>query len=348
MSAAAQSLTPPDGFSIGRHFIAGRAVLAPMAGLTDQAFRNLCRDHGAALAISEMTTADTRLWGSTKSRSRLRLAGENGLRSVQIAGSEPEQLADAARAATTLGADIVDINMGCPAKKVCNKLSGSALLRDEALVRDILQAVVTATPLPVTLKIRTGWNRDNRNGPRVAQLAEEAGIQALAVHGRTRECMFRGEAEYATIRAIKQAVTIPVIANGDITSPEKAADVLAQTGADAIMIGRGALGRPWIFRQINAFLQTPDETSGLSSRCIKNAQKSTQTVPTHFVRDIMLAHLTALHELHGEVRGVRIGRKHLSWYCKYLAGAARFRDTVVRVNSAADQLQLIKNFFDEN
>ncbi len=342
------ALQVDDGFYIGPHFIAGRAVLAPMAGLTDQAFRNLCRDHGAALAVSEMTTADTKLWSSAKSRSRLRLAGENGLRIVQIAGSEPAQLANAARAAAGLGADIIDINMGCPAKKVCNRLAGSALLQDEGLVRDILQAVVGATALPVTLKIRTGWNPENRNGPRVARIAEDAGIKAVSVHGRTRACMFRGEAEFATIREIKRAVRIPVIANGDITMPAKAADVLRDTGADAVMIGRGALGRPWIFRQINEFLQAADERRKLSEGCIKNSQKASQTMPTEFVRDIILAHLAALHKLHGEARGVRIGRKHLTWYCKYLENAGEFRNAVVRVESAAGQMQLTKDFFDKN
>ncbi len=341
-----------NGFSIGHHRIAGRCLLAPMAGLTDQAFRNLCREHGAALAVSEMTTADTRLWHSPKSRSRLVLEGENGLRVVQIAGSEPAQLAAAARAAAARGADIIDINMGCPAKKVCNKLSGSALLQDEQLVAAILSAVVAATDLPVTLKIRTGWNRENRNGPRIARIAEQSGVVSLSVHGRTRACMFKGEAEYDTIREIKQSVSIPVIANGDIDSPQKAADVLALTGADAIMIGRGALGRPWIFGQINEFLNMPDESPGLNSGCAKNSQKSSfagfQSLPGNSVRDIMLAHLYALHRLHGENRGVRIGRKHLTWYCRYLQDAEEFRNAVVRVETAAEQLQLTQAFFDKN
>jgi tRNA-dihydrouridine synthase B len=348
MSAAADNLNQTAGFHIGPHFIAGRCVLAPMAGLTDQAFRNLCREHGAAMAVTEMTTADTRLWDSTKSRSRLQLDGENGLKVVQIAGSEPAQLAEAAAAATVMGADIIDINMGCPAKKVCNKLSGSALLKDEQLVAEILHAVVAATTLPVSLKIRTGWNPENRNGPQIAAIAEAAGVQSLSVHGRTRACMFKGDAEYETIRQIKQAVSIPVIANGDIVSPQKAADVLRLTGANAIMIGRGALGRPWIFQQINDFLHDEDKNRALNTGWSKNGQQGFETLPVEAVRDIILTHLNELHRLHGESRGVRIGRKHLTWYCKYLQGAEKYRNAVVRVESAAGQLQLTKAFFDQN
>jgi len=316
-----------------------------MAGLSDQAFRNLCRDHGAAMAVSEMTTADTRLWNSPKSRSRLHLDGENGLKIVQIAGTEPEQMAEAAAAVTSRGADIIDINMGCPAKKVCNKLAGSALLQDEALVTEILAAVVSATRLPVTLKIRTGWDEDHKNAPAIAAIAEDAGIQALTVHGRTREGMFKTDAEYDTISALKKRVAIPVIANGDIDSPEKALQVLRHTGADAVMIGRGALGRPWIFRQINAFLESSDEASALNPGCTKIDQMVPERLPVQAVRDIMIAHLNALHRLHGESRGVRLGRKHLTWYCKYLEGAGDFRNAIVRVESATAQLQLINVFF---
>jgi len=319
-----------------------------MAGLTDQAFRNLCRDQGAALAVSEMTTADTRLWNSPKSRSRLQLDGENGLKIVQIAGTEPTQMAEAAAAVTARGVDIIDINMGCPAKKVCNKLAGSALMKDEALVREILDAVVDSTTLPVTLKIRTGWDEQHKNAPLIAAIAEEAGIQSLTVHGRTREGMFKTDAEYDTIRDIKNAVSIPVIANGDIETPEKALWVLHHTGANAVMIGRGALGRPWIFGQINAFLESSDETTALNSDWVKIDQKGAEKVPASAVRDIMLAHLTALHRLHGDHRGVRLGRKHLTWYCKYLEGAEEFRSTIVRVESATAQLQLTKEFFAEH
>jgi len=341
-----------NGFSIGPHHIAGHTVLAPMAGLTDQAFRNLCRAHGAAMAVTEMTTADTALWSTAKSRSRLRLKGENGLRIVQIAGSEPDQLAAAAIAATDMGADVIDINMGCPAKKVCNKLSGSALLKDERRVAAILESVVGATTLPVTLKIRTGWDKQNRNGPSIARIAEDSGIRSLSVHGRTRACMFKGEAEYDTIREIKQTVNIPVIANGDIDSPQKAVHVLRHTGADAIMIGRGALGRPWIFEQINEFLKASSEhhpaNCGSTNDQPDSLSTDLQGLPAYSVRDIILSHLDALHRLHGENRGVRIGRKHLTWYCKYLRGAENFRNAVVRAESAAVQLQLTKEFFDKN
>ncbi len=326
------------GFRIGPHTINGRAVLAPMAGLTDQVFRNLCRDFGAALAISEMNTADTRLWNSAKSHTRLDFSGDNGLRVLQIAGSEPAQLAHAASAAEQLGADIVDINMGCPAKKVCRKLSGSALLQDEDLVRRILEAVTSATRLPVTLKTRTGWNPQNRNGVRIAQIAEAAGIQALSVHGRTRACMFKDTVEYETIRAIKAAVKIPVIANGDIDSVQTAREVLRLTQADAVMIGRGALGRPWIFSELNQNMNSENFSESASNVGIDLALR----------RDIIIAHLNALHQFYGEQRGVRVARKHLSWYCKYINGAANFRQKVVRAESAADQLRITKNFLEKN
>ena len=322
---------------IGTHRIRGRCVLAPMAGLSDQVFRNICRDFGAALAVSEMNTADTTLWNSRKSAPRLDLSGDNGLRVLQIAGSEPAQLAAAAKAAEQLGADIVDINMGCPAKKVCKKLSGSALLQDETLVTRILEAVTAATDLPITLKIRTGWNPDNRNGVRIAQIAEATGVKSLAVHGRTRTCMFTGHAEYDTIRAIKSAVSIPVFANGDICSAEDARHVLNYTGADGVMIGRGALGRPWIFAEINRAL---DDTKSVE-------QKLTSPLAEEDRRDIILLHLEALYRLYGEYRGVRVGRKHLTWYCKYLEGAKTFRETIVRIESAEDQLQLTANFLDK-
>jgi tRNA-dihydrouridine synthase B len=322
---------------IGPHQVRGRCVLAPMAGLSDQVFRNICRDFGAALAVSEMNTADTTLWRSRKSIPRLDLSGDTGLRVLQIAGSEPEQLAIAAKAAEQLGADIVDINMGCPAKKVCKKLSGSALLQDEELVSRILEAVTTATDIPVTLKIRTGWNPNNRNGVRIAQIAEAAGIKALAVHGRTRACMFTGHAEYATIRAIKSAVSIPVFANGDICSAQDARDVLNYTGADGVMIGRAALGRPWIFTEINRTLDDPESAE----------QKLISPLAVEDRRDIIMSHLEALYRLYGKDRGVRVGRKHLTWYCKYLEGATTFRDAVVRIESAEDQLQLTANFFDQ-
>ena len=327
-----------QAIKIGPHSISGRAILAPMAGLSDQVFRNICRDFGAAMAVSEMNTSDTALWNSRKSIPRLDLSGDNGLRVLQIAGNEPAKMAEAARAAVDIGADIVDINMGCPAKKVCKKLSGSALLRDEDLVARILAAVTAASKLPVTLKIRTGWDTSNRNGVRIAQMAEQTGIQALAVHGRTRACMFTGEAEYETIRAIKSAVSVPVFANGDIDTPAKALAVLSHTGADGVMVGRGALGRPWIFAAINHCLDG------------HSAGEQFLTTPLSMTkrRDIILSHLEALYRLYGEDRGVRVGRKHLSWYCKYLEGAKQYRETIVRAESADVQLRLTADFFNSS
>jgi tRNA-dihydrouridine synthase B len=311
-----------------------------MAGLTDQTFRNICRSFGAALAASEMSSSDTRLWNSRKSSTRLDFSGENGLRVLQIAGSEPGQLADAVRAANDLGADIIDINMGCPAKKVCSKLSGSALLQDEVLVGRILHAVTGASQVPVTLKMRTGWNTENRNGVKIAKIAEAAGISALAVHGRTRECMFRGKVEFDTIRKIKRAVTIPVFANGDIEDIEKALEVLDFTGADAVMIGRGALGRPWIFQELNSALNRSVDETGADKKMFG------QAVSPRVQRDTILLHLNALYQLYGKDRGVRVGRKHLTWYCKYLEGAEEFREKIVRIDNADNQLRLTAEFLE--
>lgn len=325
-----------DYFTIGPHKVSGRAVLAPMAGLTDQVFRNLCRNFGAALAISEMNTSDTRLWNSVKSHTRLNFSNENGLKVLQIAGSQPSQMADAAQAAQQLGADIVDINMGCPAKKVCRKLSGSALLQDEKLVTAILSAVTAATTLPVTLKMRTGWNPHNRNGVKIAKIAEASGIQALAIHGRTRACMFKGAVEFKTIRDIKAAVSIPVIANGDIDSVQMALEVLNYTRANAVMIGRGALGQPWVFRTLNRSLDSNKFS----------ASSHDANIDLELRRDTILSHLSALHDLYGEARGVRVARKHLSWYCKYLDDAENFWREVAQADHAADQLEITKNFFD--
>jgi tRNA-dihydrouridine synthase B len=319
---------------IGPHALRGRALLAPMAGLTDQPFRNICRNFGAAAAASEMSSSDTRLWNSRKSETRLNFTGENGLKILQIAGSEPTQLATAAKAAVDLGADIIDINMGCPAKKVCKKSSGSALLQDEALVSRILEAVTSASEVPVTLKIRTGWNPANRNGVRVARMAEAAGIAALAVHGRTRACMFKGDVEYHTIRDIKSAVSIPVFANGDISTVDNARDVLEYTGADAVMIGRGALGRPWFFSELNNSLNAENTGEKITNWSVSHTEQ----------RATILLHLDALYRLYGDDRGVRIGRKHLSWYCKYLQGAEEFRNCIVRIESATDQLRLTDKF----
>jgi len=301
-----------------------------MAGVTDKPFRQLCRRLGAALAVSEMVAADTSLWGTRKSIRRLDHEGEEGPIAVQLLGSDPEMMARAAAFNASLGAQIIDINMGCPAKKVCRKAAGSALLDDEGRVREILRAVVAAVDVPVTLKIRTGRDPANRNGARIARIAERSGIQALTVHGRTRACGFSGEAEYDTIRAIKQSVSIPVIANGDIDTPEKARHVLALTGADALMIGRAARGRPWIFRDIAHFLQTG---------------RSRPEPDPSWVVDILLDHLGRLYDFYGENQGVRIARKHITWFSKRHPEAAQFRSIINRTDSAKQQLQHVRNFF---
>jgi tRNA-dihydrouridine synthase B len=316
---------------IGRHLIDPPVVLAPMAGVTDKPFRQLCKRLGAGLAVSEMTTADPRLWTTRKSLKRMDHVGEPAPVSVQIAGYDPAMLAEAARYNVDHGAEIVDINMGCPAKKVCNVWSGSALLQDEALVARILEAVVGAVDVPVTLKIRTGWNRENRNGVAIAKIAESAGIAALAVHGRTRADLYEGEAEYETIAAIRDAIRLPVFANGDIDSPEKAKRVLDATRCDAVMIGRAAQGRPWIFREIAHFLATGETLAPPS--------------PSE-VRDILLGHLDDLHAFYGELQGVRIARKHLGWYAKDRPENAAFRAVVNRAESAAEQMRLTREYFD--
>lgn len=317
---------------IGPYALPNQVILAPMAGVTDRPFRLLCRRLGAGLVVSEMVTSDVRLWNSRKSRLRLLHEGDPEPRSVQIAGGDPEMLAEAARANVALGAQIIDINMGCPAKKVCNKAAGSALMKDEGLVARILDAVVKAVDVPVTLKIRTGWDRDNKNGIAVARIAEESGIQALAVHGRTRADLYTGEAEYDTIAAIKQSVSIPVFANGDIDSPQKARQVLDATGADALLIGRAAQGRPWIFREITHYLATGEllAVPGLEE-----------------VEQILLEHLAALHAFYGEVMGVRIARKHVGWYLATLPGAREFRAQFNRLESTDAQCASVRQFFAE-
>ena len=315
---------------IGPHNIDPPLILAPMAGVTDKPFRLLCKRLGAGYAVSEMTSSDPRLWRTRKSTHRLDHAGEPAPIGVQIAGADPQALAAAARHAVENGAEIVDINMGCPAKKVCNAWAGSALLQDEALVERIVRAVVTAVDVPVTLKIRTGWDRANRNGVRVARIAEEAGVRALAVHGRTRDMLYTGEAEYETIAAIKQAVRIPIIANGDVHSPQKAREVLGATGADALMIGRAAQGRPWIFREIAHFLATGEVA---------------QPPSIGVVRDTLLGHVRALHAFYGEPAGVRIARKHLAWYAKDRPENAAFRAVVNRAETADEQLRLTRDYF---
>jgi tRNA-dihydrouridine synthase B len=316
---------------IGPYVVDPPVVLAPMAGVTDKPFRLLCKRLGAGYAVSEMTTSDPRLWKTRKSLLRMDHEGEPEPIGVQIAGGDPEYLADAARYNVDNGAQIIDINMGCPAKKVCNSWAGSALLQHEDLVARILPAVVRAVNVPVTLKIRTGWDRDNVNGIRIAMIAEDAGIQAIAVHGRTRDMHYNGQAEYDTVASIKQAVRIPVIVNGDISTPAQAAAVLKATGADAVMIGRAAQGRPWIFREISHFLAT--------------GQILPHPAPVE-IRDILLGHLDHLHSFYGEEAGVRIARKHLGWYAKDRPENAAFRDVVNRAQSASEQRRLASEYFE--
>jgi tRNA-dihydrouridine synthase B len=315
---------------IGPYSLRNKLVLAPMAGVTDRPFRQLCKRLGAGMAVSEMVTSRAELRDSLKSRRRRDHEGEVEPRIVQIAGGDPEMMAEAARLNAAEGAQIIDINMGCPAKKVCNKAAGSALLQDEDLVKRILDATVAAVDVPVTLKIRTGWDREHKNGLKIAALAEQAGIQALSVHGRTRADAFKGEAEYETIRAIKAAVKIPVMANGDIETPEMARHVLAETGADAVMIGRAAQGRPWIFREIEHFLAT--------GRHLAAPEPSE-------VCSIMLGHLENLYSFYGEFSGVRVARKHIGWYLKTLPGAAGFRERVMRAETSLEQQALIRGYF---
>lgn len=315
---------------IGPYKLNNNLILAPMAGVTDRPFRQLCKRMGAGMAVSEMVSSNSLLWGSEKTRRRANHDGETEPRSVQIAGADPAMMADAARHNADNGAQIIDINMGCPAKKICNVMAGSALLTDEGLVGRILDAVVNAVDIPVTLKIRTGWDTQNKNGINIARIAEQAGIQALAIHGRTRACGYSGDAEYDTIAAIKAAVNIPVIANGDIRTPEKAKHVLQYTGADGIMIGRAAQGRPWIFGIINHYLKTGE---------IKNDP------PVNEIRTIMLEHLKQLYDFYGEYIGVRVARKHISWYSKGQTGGAIFRQLANKVATAEEQLTIIHDFF---
>jgi len=315
---------------IGPYLIDPPVVLAPMAGVTDKPFRLLCKRLGAGLAVSEMTNADPRLWHTRKSLRRMDHEGEPEPVSVQIAGYDPAMLAEAARFNVANGAQLIDINMGCPAKKVCNVWSGSALLQDEPLVARIVKAVVDAVEVPVTLKIRTGWDRQHRNALSIARIAEDAGIAALAVHGRTRADKYEGEAEYETIAAVKAAVGIPVLANGDIRTPQQARHVLDITGADAVMIGRGAQGRPWIFREVAHYLAT--------------GELLPEPEPDEVAR-ILLGHLEHLYDFYGELAGVRIARKHLGWYAKDRPENAAFRQVVNRAESAAEQSRLTREYF---
>jgi len=315
---------------IGPYQLPNQLILAPMAGVTDRPFRSLCMRMGAGMAVSEMVTSNKQLWHTRKTRLRLDHSGEQQPRSVQIAGTDPLQMAEAAKFNVDRGAQIIDINMGCPAKKVCNVMAGSALMKNESLVAQILDAVVNAVDVPVTLKTRTGWDPENKNAVAIARIAESAGIQALAVHGRTRTCGYQGEAEYETIKAVKTAVSIPVIANGDIDSPSRAAEVLKLTGADGIMIGRAAQGNPWIFREIGHLLKNESIFAPPSLDEVQN---------------VLINHLENLYDFYGSYMGVRIARKHIGWYCKHHPNTDLFKQQIVRVESTTEQLDLVTEFF---
>jgi len=317
-------------FAIGPYRVDKPVILAPMAGVTDLPFRRLCHDQGAGLVVSEMVTSDVRLWNSTKSRHRLIHDAEVSPRSVQIAGGDPEMMAEAAQQNVELGAQIIDINMGCPAKKVCNKAAGSALLKDESLVREILESVVNSVSVPVTLKIRTGWSHDQKNGLAIAKMAEDIGIQALAIHGRTRECKFQGQVEYDTIAEIKHHLSIPIFANGDIKDAQSAKFVKDYTKADGIMIGRAAQGRPWIFREVNHYLETNELLAPPS---------------LSEVRHLVINHVNALHQFYGDYLGVRIARKHVGWYLQTLADNTQFRSLFNRIDNTQEQLDKLEEFF---
>ncbi|AEF54125.1 tRNA dihydrouridine synthase DusB [Marinomonas posidonica] len=317
-------------FAIGPYCVEKPVILAPMAGVTDLPFRRLCHDQGAGLVVSEMVTSDVRLWNSTKSRHRLVHDHEVSPRSVQIAGGDPQMMAEAARQNVALGAQIIDINMGCPAKKVCNKAAGSALLKDESLVREILETVVNSVSVPVTLKIRTGWSQEQKNAMTIAKMAEDIGIQALAIHGRTRECKFQGSVEYDTIAEVKQAIQIPVFANGDIKDAKTAKFVKDYTQADGIMIGRAAQGKPWVFNEINHYLQTSEllDPPALAE-----------------VKALVIKHVHNLHQFYGDYLGVRIARKHVGWYLQTLADNTQFRSVFNRIDNTQEQLDQLEEFF---
>ncbi|MDN3678928.1 tRNA dihydrouridine synthase DusB [Vibrio tapetis subsp. quintayensis] len=316
---------------IGNYQLKNNLIVAPMAGVTDRPFRELCLRYGAGMAVSEMISSNPKVWNTAKSQQRMVHEGESGIRSVQIAGADPQLMAEAAQVSVENGAQIIDINMGCPAKKVNKKLAGSALLQHPDIIKKILTAVVDAVEVPVTLKTRTGWNTENKNCVEVAKMAEDCGIQALALHGRTKTCMYKGEAEYDSIRAVKQAISIPVIANGDIDSPEKAKFVLDYTGADALMIGRPAQGRPWIFNEILHYLENGTTMPEL---------------PYSEVKGILLGHVDALHEFYGEYLGPRIARKHVGWYLKEHEQASEFRRTFNAIEAAPLQIEALQGYFD--
>lgn len=313
---------------IGQYEIKNRIFLAPMAGITDQPFRRLCSRMGAGLTFSEMMSTNPDVWHTEKSRLRLAHHEEIGINAVQIAGSDPMEMAEAAKVNVAYGAEIIDINMGCPAKKVNKKMAGSALLREPELVAEILDAVVNAVDVPVTLKIRTGWDQAHRNCLEIAHIAEQAGISALTIHGRTKACLFNGEAEYESIKAVKQAVSIPVIANGDIDSPEKAAFVLDYTQADAVMIGRGSYGRPWLFSEISDYLlKGTVEPHSFEQKC-----------------GLMFEHIRDLHQFYGEEKGFRIARKHVGWYVEQLKPDSNFRRAFNALDSTKEQLKALEDF----
>ncbi|MDD4929400.1 MAG: tRNA dihydrouridine synthase DusB [Gallionella sp.] len=317
---------------IGPYELKNNLIVAPMAGVTDRPFRMLCKRMGAGMAVSEMVASNSLLYGSEKTKRRANHEGEADPISVQIVGADAKMLAEAAKYNVDHGAQIIDINMGCPAKKICNVMAGSALLQNEPLVAKLLEAVVGAVNAPVTLKIRTGWDKNNRNAVNIARIAEASGIQALAIHGRTRACAYTGEAEYDTIAAVKACVNIPIIANGDITTPEKARYVLQYSGADAVMIGRAAQGRPWLFREIDHFLQTGEH---LPPPRVDEIHK------------VLLAHIVELYDFYGEHTGLRIARKHISWYTKGLVGSAHFRHQMNQLESPVGQLAAVDEFFAE-
>ena len=315
---------------IGPYILKNNLIVAPMAGVTDRPFRQLCKKMGAGMAVSEMVSCNSLLWGSEKTKRRANHEGEVDPISVQIAGADPAMMAEAASYNVAQGAQMIDINMGCPAKKICNTMAGSALLQNEKLVGRILDSVVGAVDVPVTLKIRTGWDRDHKNALVIARLAENAGIQALAIHGRTRACAYNGKAEYETIAAVKDHVKIPIIANGDIRTPEEAKRVLEYTAADAVMIGRAAQGRPWIFREISHYLATGNHLP---------------LPEVNEIHHVLVNHLYDLYDFYGEYSGVRIARKHISWYTKGLIGSAVFRHAMNRLQTTDQQLSAVNEFF---
>jgi tRNA-dihydrouridine synthase B len=333
VTTRATALPSAVPFRLGKHTLSRPVILAPMVGVSDLPFREICLQQGATLTVAEMLPADTALWNSEKNRLRMKRSGSCGPEIVQIAGFDPDMMAEAARLNADMGAEVIDINMGCPAKKVLQKAAGSALMRDPDLVQQILSAVVRAVDVPVTLKMRTGWCRAQKNGPEIAKIAEDCGISMLSVHGRTRECRFLGDAEYDTIAEIKQSVRIPVIANGDIDSPQKAVQVLRHTGADGLMIGRAAQGKPWIFREIRQYLELGELASPPSA---------------YDISVLMQDHIRALHAFYGEFRGALFARKHIDWYSKALPGGDELKSQFMDVSDAESQRLLLTQWHQQH